>query len=81
MDKELRRRPTENLNAYEDYLRGRFYWSKGTPGDYATALNAVTCDTSVTPGRGDRTIEVTGNDGATDSAIATTTVTAPIRPR
>ena len=46
-----------------------------TPADYASAIQAITFDTSATPVLGDRTIEVTVNDGTTDSAIATTTVT------
>ena len=46
-----------------------------TPADYATAIQAITFDTAATPVPGDRMIEVTVNDGTTDSAIATTTVT------
>ena len=46
------------------------------PADFATAIQAVTFqNTSGTPVLGDRTIEVIVNDGTTDSAPATTTVT------
>jgi serine/threonine-protein kinase len=33
------RRPTENLDAYELYLRGRHYWHQRSPGTLHTAIN------------------------------------------
>ena len=32
------RRGTENAEAYQDYLRGRFFWSKRTGGDFQKAI-------------------------------------------
>ena len=33
-----RERPTDNLDAYEAFLLGRFYFAKGTPEDYARSV-------------------------------------------
>jgi TolB-like protein/Tfp pilus assembly protein PilF len=32
-------RPTESLEAYQAYLKGRFFWAKRTQGDLATAMD------------------------------------------
>jgi DNA-binding winged helix-turn-helix (wHTH) protein/Flp pilus assembly protein TadD len=34
----LKKRPTENVEAYQEYLKGRFYWNKRTLRDYEKAL-------------------------------------------
>jgi serine/threonine protein kinase/tetratricopeptide (TPR) repeat protein len=36
--KKLRRRPTRNAEAYQDYLRGRYHWNKWTAEDFRKAV-------------------------------------------
>ncbi|HSC25920.1 MAG TPA: protein kinase [Vicinamibacterales bacterium] len=36
--KKLRRRPTVDPEAYQDYLRGRYHWNKWTPDSFRRAL-------------------------------------------
>jgi serine/threonine-protein kinase len=44
------RRPTENLDAYELYLRGRHYWHQRSPGTLHTAINCFEQAVAYDPG-------------------------------
>jgi DNA-binding winged helix-turn-helix (wHTH) protein/TolB-like protein/Flp pilus assembly protein TadD len=50
----LTRRHTESIEAYQAYLRGRYYWNKRTPEDFKKAAEqfqqAITIDPNYAPG-------------------------------
>jgi len=48
-EKQMSKKPTENPEAYELYLRGRFFWNKRTSADMKTALGYFEQAASVDP--------------------------------
>src|SRR6059058_3854703 len=48
-EKQVSKKPTENPEAYELYLRGRFFWNKRTSADMKTALGYFEQAASVDP--------------------------------
>src|SRR5438067_7119981 len=48
-NKQMSKKPTENPEAYELYLRGRFFWNKRTSADMKTALSYFEQAASVDP--------------------------------
>jgi adenylate cyclase len=46
----MRERPTDNLDAYEAYLRGQFYFAKGTADDYNRSVEHYKRATVLEPG-------------------------------
>ena len=45
-----RERLTASMDAYEEYLRGRFFWAKGSPDDYAKSVDCYEQAVALDPG-------------------------------